>query len=105
MNIVKGDIDFIKKTLIPWVGIRRIYLAESKSRAKYPDIWLTYKDGVPVITVTREWRGHVKDLRRSQLVHEGLHVLGLNHGRVGRYDYNTHPELDTYSKYVYRGLI
>ena len=104
MNISKEDIKFVENTLMPWAGTRRLYIAYSPSKARWPDIWVT-KNGIPKITVTEEWARHGAHLRRSQIVHEFLHILGLEHGRYGIYDYNTIPELDSYSKSVYRRLI
>ena len=100
-----GDIKFVQDILLPWAGIRAVYIACSNSKKKYPDIWIDMYKGIPRITITKEWESHNKHLRRSQLVHEFLHLRGLNHGRIGKYDYNTRPELDTYSKKVYRRLI
>ena len=105
MNIPREDVEFIRLVLLPWSGVRAVYITWSSSTKKYPDIWLSWKDGTPMITLTEEWRSHGKHLRRSQLVHEFLHTQGLDHGKIGEYDYNTHPELDTYSKHVYRSLI
>lgn len=98
----RGDIEFIRHTLLPWSGFRAVYIAWSSSKEHYPDIWVE-KGGIPVITVTREWRSHDKHLRRSQLVHEFLHLKGMEHDpTIG---YNSHPEIDTYSKRVYKSLI
>ena len=103
--LLKEDIAFVRNRLMPWIGAKAVYIAWSRSKAKWPDIWVEQRNGIPMITVTQEWRSHDKHLRRSQLVHEGLHILGMEHGRIGKYDFNTHPELDSYSKYVYRSLI
>jgi len=101
--ITRGDMNFIREKLLPWSGVRAVNIAYSSSKKKYPDIWLFMGKGVPVITVTDEWRSHDKHLRRSQIVHEFLHILGLEHDlSIG---YSTYPEYDTYSKKVYRRLI
>ena len=81
-----------------------MYIGYNASKKKWPDIWVE-KNDIPVITVTQEWRGHNKHLRRSQLVHEFLHLLGIEHGKIGNYDYNTTPGRDSYSKYVYGKLV
>ena len=86
-------------------GIRKLRIDWSNSESRYPDIWCYPYEHPPRIMVTQEWRSHNMHLRRSQLVHELLHLVGYEHGKIGRYDYNTRPELDTYSKYVYRKLI
>ena len=99
-----GDKRFIREVLMPFAGISAIKIASSNSRAKWPDIWIDM-DGIPTITVTNEWRRQNIHERRKRLVHEGCHILGLEHGRIGRYNFNTKPSLDTYSKHVYRQLI
>ena len=103
MNISRGDIEFIKNILMPKFRINTLGIKYSSSRQKWPDIWVE-KGVVPVVTVTQEWASHDTPLRRSQLVHEFLHLRGLEHGRIGKYNYNTRPELDSYSKAVYRRL-
>jgi len=103
MHILEKDIQFIKNKWLPWTGLRAVYISWSNSAKKYPDIWVDMYKGIPRITITREWAGHDKHLRRSQLVHEGLHVLGMKHDEsIG---YSTIPSRDSYSKKVYRRLI
>ena len=104
MNIPKGDVAFLRNVLLPWSGVQKVYLAWSDSKKSWPDIWVNM-NGIPKITVTQEWRSHSSSLRRSQLVHEFLHLKGLEHGMHEGLDYNTHPEKDQYSKKVYHDLI
>lgn len=101
--MTKGDVRFIKNVLLPWSGVRAVYIGWSSSTKKWPDIWLFWKNGVPVITVTKEWRSHDTHLRRSQLVHEFLHIRGMEHDEEK--GYSTIPARDSYSKEVYRKLI
>ncbi len=101
MDIPKSDVQFIKTVLLPWANLDTIYLQLSNSKKVWPDIWIK-KSAIPIITVTREWRSHDKHLRRSQLVHEFLHLKGLEHNdSIG---YSTYPEKDLFSKKVYRRL-
>jgi len=102
MKISKSDVNFIRLKLLPWSGIKSVKLAYSPSKAKYPDIWVSLNH-VPIITVTREWASHDVHLRRSQLVHEFLHLMGMKHdSSIG---YNSHPDKDSFSKMVYMKLI
>lgn len=107
--IPKEDIAFIEKKLLPWARISAVKLGWSNSTAKWPDIWVTNVRGLPTITVTAEWRKQSLHERRKRLVHEFLHIKGLNHPRnggmgIGKFVYSTYPDKDTYSKYVYGGL-
>ncbi len=101
MDIPKSDAAFIRNILLPWSGIKSVRLFWSDSRKKWPDIWVQRGD-IPIITVTKEWRSHDTHLRRSQLVHEFLHLKGLEHDDTIRY--STYPEKDEYSKFIYRRL-
>ena len=97
-----GDRKFVLRMMRTW-GIKRLNIDWSSSKKKYPDIWV--KPGkVPVITVTAEWKSHNTDLRRSQLVHEFLHLVGYEHSRIGKYNYSTYPDKDTFSKAVYQRI-
>ena len=102
MNIPKEDIVFLRNKWLPWTGLRAVYIAWSNSRAKWPDIEIELEN-IPVITVTPEWRRQSMQERHKRLVHEGLHVLGMEHDEsIG---YSTIPSRDSYSKKVYRRLI
>lgn len=104
MKISEGDKIFIQDTLMPWAGVARLRLAYSESKAKWPDIWVS-TNGIPTITITDEWRSHDTHLRRSQLVHEFLHLRGMEHGKLSNLNFSTYPGKDTYSKAVYQDII
>ena len=104
MKITDGDRKFIEGTLMPRFRVKRLGIKYNPSTRKWPDIWVQ-DGGVPMITVTETWRRKPMRQRHIELVHEFLHLTGLEHGQIGRLSYNTRPELDTYSKEVYRRLI
>jgi len=104
MNIPQEDIKFIRKKLMPWVGLTKLRLATDDSKKKHPDIWITL-DTIPRITVTEEWRKQGVHERRKRLVHEFCHVLGMKHGRIGKYNFSTYPDKDSFSKDVYMKLL
>jgi len=102
VDIPKGDVKFIRETLLPWSGIRKINLAFSDSPAKYPDIWVKL-GRIPTITLTAEWQRQNAAERRKRLLHECLHILGMSHNeKIG---YSTYPDRDTYSKRLYKELV
>ena len=103
MVISKGDEKFLADVAMPYFGIKALKVRYSASKKKWPDIWVGFED-VPVITVTEEWRRQSMHERRKRLTHEFCHLRGLEHGKYGTYDYNTKPELDTFSAKVYRDL-
>ena len=80
---------------MPYLGISQLRLAEDLNHTdKYPDIWV---EG-DTITVTREWARQSKKERKKRLLHESLHLYGLDHmPEVGFY---SRPNLDTFSKRV-----
>ncbi len=99
--IPDSDVRFIKKVLMPFAGVQKLFLAYSPSRARWPDIWVE-PNGVPKITVTQEWLRQSTMERRKRLTHEFLHLLGMSHDEsIG---YSTFPGRDSYSMKVYRGL-
>ena len=80
-------------------NIKSIAFDVSDSTKKYPDIWVEMNK-VPVITVTREWARQNTNERRKRILHELLHVYGLEHDAgIG---YNSIPSKDTYSKDLYK---
>ena len=102
MVITKSDEEFIKNKLMPWARVRRVYIARSNSKKKWPDLWVTFSE-IPKITVTDEWKKQGVHERRKRLTHEFLHLQGLDHNEsIG---YSTHPEKDAFSKMVYMKLI
>ena len=102
-QITTGDIEFVRHVLLPWSEVRAIYLEWDNSKKVYPDIWLSYRGRIPMITVTREWARQTMKERHKRLVHEFLHILGMEHD--GSIDYNTYPNKDKYSEKMYRRLI
>ena len=103
MNILsEADIEFIKHILMPYFMVKKVQFDYHPSRAKYPDIWLEM-DRVPRIVVTREWRRQDTHERRKRLVHEFLHIRGLEHNET--IGFSTYPDRDSYSMRVYREII
>lgn len=86
-------------------SIRKLRLKTSSSLEKWPDIWIEEVRGIPTITVTEEWAKQGTDERRKRLLHEVLHTQGLQHGKIGKLNYSTHPEEDNYSKAMYRRIL
>ena len=101
--ISEGDRKFIVERALPYFGVEKINIRWSSSFKKYPDIWLSYRNGLPVITVTREWKRQSPDERRKRIVHEFLHITGMQHDRA--IGYSTYPNQDTFSMRVYRDII
>jgi len=101
MVISKSDAAFIKNVLLPWSGVKAVRLFFSDSKKKWPDIWCQ-RTRIPVITVTAEWARQGVHERRKRLVHEFLHIKGLQHNdKIG---YNTVPSRDSYSKKIYNTI-
>ena len=105
MRIDKGDKEFLVTKALPAFGIPRVLLRTDPSKARWPDIWCTPYTSPPVITVTETWRKKPLHSRRSEIVHEICHIKGLEHGIYDGLVYSTFPQLDTYSKTVYRRLL
>lgn len=101
-KIPKSDAAFVRNVLLPWSGVKSVKLALDDSTKKWPDIWVQ-KTSVPIITVTSEWLRQSIHERRKRLVHEFLHLCGVEHNdKIG---YNTIPAKDLYSMKIYRRLI
>ena len=117
MIITKGDRNFIVNILMPHFRIRTLEIVFSKSKAKWPDIWVEIKPSperlpsgmfimpIPRITVTKEWQSQNMHERRKRLTHECIHLTGKDHDIYKGLDYNTKPELDTYSEMIYRKIL
>ena len=102
MKISEGDIKFIRETLMPLTRIKKMRLAYNFSSRKWPDIWITLNK-IPTITITDEWRRQNMHERRKRLVHEFLHIQGLEHNeKIG---YNSYPQYDSYSRTIYRKIL
>ena len=100
----KADREFLEKAM-PYLGVRAVAVDYSLSTAKYPDIWVNLEKNPPLITVTETWRRKNATQRRVELVHELLHIQGIQHGKIGSWDFNTKPELDSYSAAVYQQIV
>ena len=100
-DIQKSDIRFTKK-LMRYFGVEKLRIRHDSSPKKYPDIWLSFNH-VPTISVTDEWLRHDTHTRRSQIVHEFLHIAGMEHDEA--IGYNSRPQKDRFSKRVYYNLI
>lgn len=90
---------------MPALGVKAVEVAWSKSRAKWPDIWVEGDRVPPRITVTAEWARQGVHERRSRLTHEILHLRGLEHGQHEGLEFSTYPDEDEYSRAVYWGLL
>ena len=101
-KIAPSDVDFVRTTLLPKFGVKRVYLKWSDSKKVWPDIWVELGK-VPIITVTQEWAKQSLHERRKRLVHEFLHISGFEHNES--LGYSTHPGNDYYSKRVYKSLV
>ena len=101
MSIPRSDREWLRKKAMPYFGIGAIAIDYVETGRKWPDIWIETNREPPLITVTQEWMKQNKDERRSRLVHECLHLTGLQHGRKGKLNYSPYPEKDSYSKMVY----
>jgi len=93
--VTKEEMNWLQNTVMPYLGISQLKLAEDLNHtARYPDIWV---EG-DTITVTREWARQGKRERKKRLLHESLHIYGLDHmPSIGFY---SKPNLDTFSKRV-----
>ena len=85
-------------------GVKRLRVKSSPSTAAWPDLWIE-KTHPPVLTVTKEWARQPVQERQKRLVHELLHLKGLEHGKIGSLNFNTRPELDSYSCAVYQSIV
>lgn len=99
-----SDEKFLRRAMRKF-NIQKLRVRFDSSAKKWPDIWIEEIRGIPTITVTREWAKQNMSERRSRLLHETLHCLGLQHGKIGEYTFSTKPAEDTYSKYVYQQLV
>ena len=102
--LMGGDRVFLTERLLPYFGIKRVKVEWNSSRKHWPDIWCFPREVPPRIVVTQEWLRQPSEERKKRLVHEALHLIGMNHGKVGSLDYNTRPSRDSYSKQVYQRI-
>lgn len=105
MNIISKEDKLFALDLMKKFNIKGLRFRFDPSEKEWPDIWITDLDSeIPLITVTQEWQKQDKEERHKRLVHEVLHITGLNHGQKGKLNYSTYPEKDSYSKAVYEQL-
>jgi predicted metallopeptidase len=98
--LTRDEAHFVKRALM-YFDIQRIAFKWDNSCKRYPDLWVTL-DSTPIITVTQEWKNQTSKERMKRVIHELIHVVGINHNsKIG---YNSHPDKDTYSMKIYRRL-
>ena len=105
MVISQGDFDFLKFAMKRLNIHEPIKILRYKSKKTYPDIWIDLGKKPVEIWVTKEWSSHDMHTRRRQLLHEILHLKGLEHGTYNGLEYSTYPAKDTYSIYQYKQMI
>ena len=105
MPLLKSDLIWLKTKAMPYFGVKAIAIDYTETSARWPDIWIYLDRQPPLIMVTQEWKRQNVSERRKRLVHEILHLKGLQHGRVGRWRYDTIPFWDEFSKVVYRDIV
>ena len=98
-----GDRRFTVK-LMKKFGIKNLNILWSDSKKQYPDIWCFPYLKPPKIVVTAEWTRQNAQERRKRLLHEVLHLIGYEHGKIGKYDFNTVPSKDSFSKAMYEQI-
>jgi ppGpp synthetase/RelA/SpoT-type nucleotidyltranferase len=105
MNIISKEDKLFALDLMKKFNIKGLRFRFDPSEKEWPDIWITDLDSeIPLITVTQEWQKQDKEERHKRLVHEVLHITGLNHGKKGKLNYSTYPEKDSYSKEIYEKI-
>lgn len=99
--ISDGELRWLRDEVMPKLGIARLSIGEDlEHTASYPDIWAN--TSTMTITVTKSWSRFSKLERKAHLLHECLHLVGMEHNEgIG---YNSHPAEDTYSWRVGREL-
>lgn len=93
---------FIRHAL-KYFGIRSIRIERSESKDKHPDIWVRPNMVPPTITVTDEWSRQPYHERMKRVVHELLHIRGLEHNDT--VEYSTYPDKDRFSVRVYKDIL
>jgi hypothetical protein len=99
-----GDKLFLQK-MIHMFNLPGVRVMWSDSPKKWPDIWCLPYEKPPQIVVTAEWKRQLTHERRKRLLHELVHLTGLDHGKINGLDYNTIPGKDTYTRELYKRLI
>jgi len=98
-----SDQEFLKKVMRRF-NIKAIAVQWSDySRTRHPDIWCFPYDNPPKIVVTAEWKRQTQGERQKRLLHECLHIVGMEHDeKIG---YSTYPDRDIYSRRLYATLV
>ena len=104
MNVLTGADEKFLRQAMRYFGVKELRVQwNDYSKTKYPDIWCYPYENPPVIVVTAEWNKQNVGERRKRLVHEMLHINGMEHDEsIG---YVSYPNRDSYSKKVYRELV
>ena len=91
--LTKEEARWLRDRVMPRLGIRQMRVDEDHDyRGTYPDIWT---DG-ETVTVTGEWARQTPWERKKRLLHEALHLAGMEHdSRVG---FNSRPGRDRFSR-------
>ena len=85
-----------------YFNIKNLFINWSDSEKRWPDIWIVGNQ----ITVTKEWLKQKYHERRKRLTHELVHYAwGFDHGRRGKYDFNTIPKKDSFSMVIYLDMM
>jgi hypothetical protein len=94
------DASFLRRAM-RYFGIEKLSVRDDLEET--PDIAVDLGKTPPVILLGRKWYKANRAERQKRLVHECLHVIGLEHNR--KLSYDTKPEKDKLSMAVYRDII
>ena len=102
MKIPPGDIIWLESQAMPYFGVSALRIETDPSEKRWPDIWIVGNQ----ITVTKEWLKQKYHERRKRLTHELVHYSwGFDHGKKGKYDFNTVPCRDSFSMAIYLDIL
>ena len=100
--LTQDDRRFIRFAM-DYFSLKIVKLKWSPDKKPYPDIWCT--DGaLPMIFVTREWKQQSPTERKKRIVHEFIHIFGVE-GHNDSIGYSTFPDKDTLSQRVYDDIM
>ena len=103
-TLSKGDVEFTSLA-IKKLGVGAVRVKVTTDSNSYPDIYVLPEEVPPLIVANQVWAKKNDFQRRSEIVHELLHLRGLKHGRVNGMVFSTFPEKDVYSKFIYQKII
>ena len=86
-----------------YFSVPTLKLEWDESKKTYPDIWISSNGSMPKISVTKEWLRQAPHEKRKRLVHELIHVSGLEHDPKIKFE--THPKDDKFSWVVYKDIL